>query len=89
MAGFNQLYVDVGPIGTNHHVSAFVFLAGHSLMICRIALLALIMNGRRNLASGCPGAEFVPCVPSGRSDVHDQICHSSQNRRANSLSSWM
>ena len=49
MAGFNQLYVDVGPIGTNCHVSAPVLSASHLLMISRIIRLAFLVNGRGRL----------------------------------------
>ena len=59
MAGFNQPYVDVGPIGTNHHVSALVLSASLLLMVCRTIHLAFLVNGRGRPASGYPVAGFV------------------------------
>ena len=66
MAGFNQPYVDVGPIGTNHHVSTPVLSAGHLLMVCRIVHLASLVNSGGRPVSGYPVAGSVPHVPSGR-----------------------
>ena len=60
MAGFNWLFVDVGPIGTNRHVSAFFLSAGLSLTVCRTVHLAFLVSGRRRAVSGCPVAGSVP-----------------------------
>ena len=68
MARFNRLYVDVGPIGTNRHVSAPVLSASHLLMVCRIIHLVFV-NGGGRLVSGFPVAEFVPHVPDRRFGV--------------------
>ena len=74
MAGVNQLYVDVGPIGTNCHVSAPVLSASHLLMISRIIRLAFLVNGRGRPVSGFLVAEFVLHVPDGRFSVCGWIC---------------
>ena len=65
-ARFNWPYIDVGPIGTNRHVSAPVLSAGHLLIVCRIICLAFLVNGGGRPASGYLVAGFVPHVPSGK-----------------------
>ena len=81
MARFNWPYVDVGPIGTNQHVSALVFSATPLLMVCRIAHLVSIVNGRRRLASGCLGVGSVPHAPSRKLLVHGWACPRGRNRK--------
>ena len=81
MAGFNQLYIDVGPIVTNRHVSARVLLAGLLQMVCRTARLALIVNGRGRPVSGYSVAGFVPHVPNRKFIACERTCLSDRNRR--------
>ena len=88
MAGFNQLYVDVGHIGTNRHVSAPVLLAGHLLMVCRIIHLAFFVNGGGRPVSGFLVARFVLHAPDGRFGVCEWICLSDQNGRVSCSLSW-
>ena len=75
-------YVDVGPIGTNCHVSAPVLLASHLLMVCRIVHLASLVNGGGRPVSGYPEAGFVLHVPSGKFSACRWIFLSDRSRRA-------
>ena len=83
MTGFNQLYVDVGPIGTNCHISFLVFLTYHLLRYCRITYLALVVNGGGRSASGYPVAGFVLHVPNGRSGACEWTCLSGPSGKVN------
>ena len=82
MARFNWPYVDVGPIGTNRHVSAPVLSAGHLLTVCRIIRLVSLVNSGGRPASGYPVAGSVPHVPSGRFGAFGRIFLSDRNGRA-------
>ena len=86
-ARFNWLYVDVGPIGTNHHVSAPVLSAGHLLMISRIICLVFLVNGGGRPVSGFLVAKFVPHALDGRFGVCGWICLSNRNGRVSCSSS--
>ena len=85
-ARFNWPYVDVGPIGTNRHVSAPVLSAGHLLMVCRIVCLAFLVNSGGRPVSGYPVAGFVPHVPSRKFGACGWIFLSDRSRRVKYLS---
>ena len=87
MAGFNQPYVEVGPIGTNCHVSVFVLSASLSLTVHRIVHLAFLVSGRRRTVSGYPVAGFVPHVLNGKFGACRWTCLSIRNGRVNYSSS--
>ena len=86
---FNWLYVDVGPIGTNCHVSPLVLLAGLLLMVCRNIRLVFLVNGGGRPASGYLVAGFVLHVPSRKFGACGWIFLNNQSGRVKHSSSRM